>query len=658
MTFGSFSSVPKVQIGSALTPLLKASLYSCWVEATLNVPSTFHVAFKDKTRLLTTVNPQLRIGERVTIFAVAGLVGEDQPLITGQITGIEADYSGGEFYTVIRGMDNAFKLLRKRRVALYKNMSASDIVRQIAAEHGCLVGKIESTPHPPPDSQTSQPNIDDWTFVQGLAERAGKVVYFDNLGLLHFRAPVKAVPLTGVSADKSPYVLEFGANTLRCRSGFTAADQVSKVTSRGWNMVTKQTLVGRAAAMANPDVLAGLSPAAVAAPFGGGTLVETGTPYVSQTETDSAAESLATDVTSSFAELEVAVRGTPQLLPDKSVTLSKAGKPFDGAYTVTGVRHLFEHGTYETYVSMTGRQFRSLYGLASGGAGGAGGPGGPGGTGHRISGVVSAVVTDIHDPLRMGRVKLRFPWLDDDYVSDWARTVQHGGVSVLGGLEHGGGSGHIPAGSPGSGGFIGYAVNDEVLVTFDRGDFDQPYVIGGLYNGVNKPTKLSVDNLVSKDGIPNVLAVSSRRGNRLELLDDELAMRTGVKLLTGDEEQSVHLDKSENTIAVKNATGPITIESRTPVGGVTVRAGSTSITMTPEGAVSIYGATAVSLTSDVAMSLKATEMNLTAPLINVDGAETNFTGASFSVEAAEITLTGNVAIVGEGTLDGQQILAV
>ena len=334
MTFGSFSSVPKVEIGGPLPRLLKASLDSCWVESSLNVPSTFHIAFKDKTRLLMSTNAQLRIGAPVTVFAVAGLIGEDQPLITGQVTGIEADYSGGEFYTVIRGMDHAFKLLRKRRVAVYKNMSASDIVRKIAASHGVVIGKIESTAPPAPDSQTSQPNLDDWTFVQGLAERYGKVVYFDNKGLLHFRAPVKAVPLTGLSADKSPYVLEFGANTLRCRSGFTAADQVSMVSSRGWNMVAKQTLVGRAPAARNPDVLAGLSPAQVSTPFGTDTLVETGTPYTSQIETDSAAKSLATDVTSSFAELEVAVRGTPQLLPDKSVTLTKAGTPFDGAYTV------------------------------------------------------------------------------------------------------------------------------------------------------------------------------------------------------------------------------------------------------------------------------------------------------------------------------------
>ena len=35
-------------------------------------------------------------------------------------------------------------------------------------------------------------------------------------------------------------------------------------------------------------------------------------------------------------------------------------------------------------------------------------------------------VSDAADPEKAGRVKLTFPWLSDDYVSDWARTVQPG----------------------------------------------------------------------------------------------------------------------------------------------------------------------------------------------------------------------------------------
>ncbi len=43
-----------------------------------------------------------------------------------------------------------------------------------------------------------------------------------------------------------------------------------------------------------------------------------------------------------------------------------------------------------------------------------------------MTGVVVAQVSDANDPQHQGRVKLTFPWLSDDYVSDWARTVQPG----------------------------------------------------------------------------------------------------------------------------------------------------------------------------------------------------------------------------------------
>ena len=35
-------------------------------------------------------------------------------------------------------------------------------------------------------------------------------------------------------------------------------------------------------------------------------------------------------------------------------------------------------------------------------------------------------VNDVADPEKQARVKLQFPWLDADYVSDWARTLQLG----------------------------------------------------------------------------------------------------------------------------------------------------------------------------------------------------------------------------------------
>ena len=107
---------------------------------------------------------------------------------------------------------------------------------------------------------------------------------------------------------------------------------------------------------------------------------------------------------------------------------------------------------------------------------------------------------------------------------------------------------------------------------------------------------------------------------------------------------------------VKNTAGAVTVESLSPAGGVTIRSDSATITVSAEGAVSIEAATNVSVSAGVLMSLKAAELNLSAAATTVQSAEVNFTGASVSVEAAEITLTGNVAIVGEGTLNGVQLV--
>jgi uncharacterized protein involved in type VI secretion and phage assembly len=81
-----------------------------------------------------------------------------------------------------------------------------------------------------------------------------------------------------------------------------------------------------------------------------------------------------------------------------------------------------------------------------------------------IFGVEIAVVTNVNDPDQQGRVKICFPWLPGKPESDWARVAQ-------------------PAAGPGRGFYWVPAVNDEVLVAFERGAPNHPYVIGSLWNG-------------------------------------------------------------------------------------------------------------------------------------------------------------------------------
>lgn len=88
----------------------------------------------------------------------------------------------------------------------------------------------------------------------------------------------------------------------------------------------------------------------------------------------------------------------------------------------------------------------------------------------KIYGVVIGIVTNNKDPDKLGRVKVKFPWLGDNVESFWARIAY-----PMNGKERG--FWWIPE------------VDDEVLVAFEHGDANRPYVVGGLYNGVDKPPK-------------------------------------------------------------------------------------------------------------------------------------------------------------------------
>jgi len=85
----------------------------------------------------------------------------------------------------------------------------------------------------------------------------------------------------------------------------------------------------------------------------------------------------------------------------------------------------------------------------------------------KIAGVAVGLVTDVNDPEKLGRLKLKFPWMEDQ-ESPWAPVAAF-----------------MSGGSRGA--FYMPEVGDEVLVSFELGNFDHPFVVGFLWNGKDKP---------------------------------------------------------------------------------------------------------------------------------------------------------------------------
>lgn len=141
----------------------------------------------------------------------------------------------------------------------------------------------------------------------------------------------------------------------------------------------------------------------------------------------------------------------------------------------------------------------------------------------RRFGLVVGIVTNNQDPDKLGRVKVRFPWLSDSEESHWARIA-------------------MPMAGNARGTYFLPEVDDEVLVGFEHGDLRIPYVLGALWNGKDAPP---ADNA---DGKNNVRVIKSRSGHVVKL-NDESGKET-IEIVDKSGKNSVLIDTAKNTITL------------------------------------------------------------------------------------------------------------
>ena len=530
-----FTNQLLIEVGGAKMPAdVSALLVQGVIDDSRLDPDLFLVRFRDPENIVLE-KAGISIGTELTFKASSNESDTPEKLLVGEVTALEKEYDGTGTFTVVRGLDKAHRLQRGRRVACYRQMTVSDVVRKTAEAAGLDTGRIDSTTTV--HEQISQGNVSDWEFVRRLAADVGAEVAVGD-GKLDFVRPAKAdtAPATKARASQDPLVLELGRNLLRMRTLITSAAAVPDVDVRGWDMMHKRAVVGTAPA-ATTNAENGANPADLARLFKAPRLLVAEPPRQDQGEVDAAAKALADHVAGGFSELEGTLRGNPMVRAGTAVALVNVGKPFEGKYTVSASRHVFDAETgYTTTITVSGAQNRSLGGLVNGARAAHGESG--------VRGVTIAQVSDNNDPEKLGRVKLALPWLSDDYVTDWARTVQFGAGSRRGTM-------FVPE------------VGDEVLIAFEQGSFERPYVLGGLYNGVDRPPESDVELVDATSGTVNRRDIVSRTGHLLEFRESENGPR-GVRVATGDGKLTVDLDEAATKVVV-HSDGSVTIEARNGV---------------------------------------------------------------------------------------------
>ena len=182
----------------------------------------------------------------------------------------------------------------------------------------------------------------------------------------------------------------------------------------------------------------------------------------------------------------------------------------------------------------------------------------------KFFGVVTGTVINPLDPMALGRVQVQLPFIDDLDLSPWARVA-------------------VPMAGPAHGMYFIPNLGDEVLVAFEQGNRDVPYIIGSLWSAMAPPP-----------------------------LPSPLAQIRLIRTLAGNQ---IMITEVPPSISIMTATGQTILMS---TAGIQITAGSDVINMTPDG---------VTITAPIINLVGTSAINLKAPNINiVSEAATNVTG--------------------------------
>lgn len=500
--------------GTELPAEVLHQLVDAVVEDDLAQPGMFVLQFHDPELDLID-GKRFPLGGEVTIGAI-NPKNQRKPILVAEITALEAVLEQHTKRLVVRGYDQLHRLYRGRKTRTFLKQTDSGIAQKIAGEAG-LSADVQATSGQ--FEYVMQDNQTDWEFLQARAARIGYRVRVDGKKL-RFRQSEVAPPTAPMQ--------DWGESLLAFRTRMTAVAQPNEVEVRGWDVKTKRALVGKASQAAKPSTVGdGKSGGDVAkTSFGSkATVMVTDQPVETQGEANNLAQAVLDQMSGDYLAAEGLCYGEPGLKAGTLVEVKGVGKQLSGKYFVTATRHEFnQHDGYRTTFSVNGHRPQSLLAAINGSNGH-----------HNTNGVVIGIVTNNNDPDKLGRVKVKFPWLNEQEESNWARSATPGGGAQRGLLA-------VPE------------VNDEVLVAFEHGDISRPYVVGGLWNGKDAPPVPSV-----KNGKVEIRSFTTRVGHTIELHDPPNGGMIQIKTAGG---HLIKISDTDKGIEIKSKSHSISLDDQ------------------------------------------------------------------------------------------------
>jgi len=584
---------------SHITDEEQAQIARVSIEAALGVPRVCEVEIKGGPRKLMEYGGyKSQIGKTISVFAYG--LGD----LTGDIV-FRGTIASREFRTdpghgsrlVLRAYDGAYEMMAAKRTRSFKDMSYGEIAKKIAGNYSLdsLLGSDIST------SGTSHPfvvqsNETDWDFLVRLAREQGWVTFvrvFTQLTIgktqLFFGPPKKA---TGTVSSDTKFKL--GDRRVRSvRASVTSAGIPKGVAVPGWDDAKSKDISGDDSISSTDLVTAKIDKFQSSKKAGTVTTLET---FAStKAQADKAAKGAATRIAGGAIDVTMLVRGNPLVKLNRLIKVEDFGDA-SGIHTVSGISHVFDPsaGGFTTEVLCTGLDDRTLGNLAMHAP-----------PPQRFHGVYPAVVSDIDDPKKLGRVKVSLPWLDSKYVTDWCRVLQLGAGKDVG-LQ------------------LMPRPKDEVVIAFENGQLDSPFVIGSVFG---KETGKIPNSKLIEQGKPMITALTTQAGHQLIFDDSSDSSSITLQVKNGNSCSIVMSDKDGITITTKGDKS-VTINSAQDVvvkAERNAKVTAKDVSVDSEGPVKVTG---------------KSKVDVSAPNINMSASSAlKLKGANVSIDAtASLTM--------------------
>lgn len=537
-----------ITIAGTLREDIASDLEEVVVDQSYNLPSMLSIRLHDPS-FKWIDDESLKIGVAIKVKLLpaktTGMSEDEAEVFDGEVVALEPEFAaGGQHTIVIRGYDKSHRLHLGRHTQTYTEMTDSAIVKKVAQTAGLTVQTdTTSVTH----TYVLQYNQTHMEFLVERARRIGFQLYVKG-GTLHFEKPATAATVE----------LDLGTDLRNFRLRASAAHQSKEYAVRGWDVQRKEPIVAKKA----PEQFwakNGLSKTGAAIAQDGfsqeTTQVVVNHVISSNGEATAIAEGRARDQEGHFVEAEGVCYGSGTIRAGIYVKLKGMGKRFSGEYFVTNATHIYARGAYETHISVTGRYPQTVNQLLQ--------PHAPNGqAAGRIYGMVVGVVTNVHgDPLKIGRVEVKYPWLattgGEEVASAWARLA-------------------APFAGKDRGFYFLPEVDDEVLIGFEHGDVNYPYIVGSLWNGKDTPPEPNATAHPSGVGKTVHRIIKTRLGH--VIVFDDSDDKTSILIEDKSGKQRIFIDTVKNTIdiladsdiTIKSATGNLTMEA---AKNVTIKAG-------------------------------------------------------------------------------------